>query len=237
MPACALSCLSRVQLFATPWTVAHQVPLSLGFSRQERWSGFPFPPPGGLSDPAIEPTSLTSPALAGRFFTTSANHASPVPRWLRKGTLPTLPDGIHQALRGAPAASAEPLPLLFGGHVLTPPHMDRGASCVGLGCSLFGECSFTQHSYPSLPSLLPDPAALSFSGSHIAGLPGQVPLPPSFAQPQASLGNTNFSICPCNCLPCVNPHLSSLTQAPTRASLMSSPDTIFTELIFWRVVP
>ena len=56
---------SHVQLFATPWTVAHQVPLSMGFSRQEYWSGLPFPTPGDLPDPGMEPTSLVSPALAG----------------------------------------------------------------------------------------------------------------------------------------------------------------------------
>ena len=66
-----LSHLSCVQLFATLWTVAHQAPLSMGFSRQEYWSGLPCPPPGDLPDPEIEPMSLTSPALAGRFFTTS----------------------------------------------------------------------------------------------------------------------------------------------------------------------
>ena len=44
--------------FATPWTVAHQVPLSLGFSRQEYWSGLPFPPPGDIPDPGIEPCLL-----------------------------------------------------------------------------------------------------------------------------------------------------------------------------------
>ena len=66
-----LSCFSRVQLFATPWTVARQAPLSMGFSRQEYWGGLPCPPPGDLLDPGIEPTALMSPALAGRFFTTS----------------------------------------------------------------------------------------------------------------------------------------------------------------------
>ena len=49
--------LSRVQLFATPWIVAHQAPLSMGFSRQEYWSGLPFPSPGDLPDPGIEPRS------------------------------------------------------------------------------------------------------------------------------------------------------------------------------------
>ena len=49
--------LSRVQLFATPWTVAYQAPPSMGFSRQEYWSGVPFPSPGDLPDPGIEPRS------------------------------------------------------------------------------------------------------------------------------------------------------------------------------------
>ena len=49
--------LSHVQLFATPWTVAYQAPLSIGFSRQESWSGLPFPSPGDLPDPGIEPRS------------------------------------------------------------------------------------------------------------------------------------------------------------------------------------
>ena len=57
--------LSHVWLFATPWTVACQAPLSMEFSGQEYWSGLPFPPPGDLSHPGIEPLSL---ALAGRFF-------------------------------------------------------------------------------------------------------------------------------------------------------------------------
>ena len=67
-----LSCLSRVRLFATQWTVAHQTPLSIGFPKQEYWSGLPCPPPGDLPDPEMEPESLISPALAGGFFTTSA---------------------------------------------------------------------------------------------------------------------------------------------------------------------
>ena len=68
---CVLSYFSSVELFATPWTVAHQAPLSMGFSRQECWSGLPCPPPGDLPDPGNEPVSLRSPALAGGFFTTS----------------------------------------------------------------------------------------------------------------------------------------------------------------------
>ena len=55
--------------FATPWTVARQAPLLMGFPRQEYWSGLPFPSPGDLPDPGIKPTSLGPPALAGGFFT------------------------------------------------------------------------------------------------------------------------------------------------------------------------
>ena len=67
-----LSCFSHVQLFATLWTVAFWAPLSMGFFRQECWSGFPCSSPRDLPNPGIEPSSLTSPALAGGFFTTSA---------------------------------------------------------------------------------------------------------------------------------------------------------------------
>ena len=72
MHTCVLSRFSRVRLFVIPWTVARQAPLSMGFSRQEYWSGLPCPSPGDLPHPGIEPESLTSPALAGGFFTTSA---------------------------------------------------------------------------------------------------------------------------------------------------------------------
>ena len=58
-----------VQLFETPWTVVHQAPLSMGFSRQEYQGGLPCPPPGERPDPGINPVS---PALAGRFFTTES---------------------------------------------------------------------------------------------------------------------------------------------------------------------
>ena len=61
-----LSRFSRVRLFATRWTVAHQAPPSMGFSRQEYWSGLPFPSPGDLPDPGIEPRS---PALQGDALT------------------------------------------------------------------------------------------------------------------------------------------------------------------------
>ena len=66
---CILSC-SAVSDSLTPWTAAHQAPLSMGFFRQDYPSGLPCPTPGDLPYPGIEPTSPTSPPLAGRFFTT-----------------------------------------------------------------------------------------------------------------------------------------------------------------------
>ena len=67
---CMLSRSAVSNTSVTPQTVACQAPLSLGFSRQECWSGVPFPPPGDLPDPGIKPVSPTSAALAGGFFTT-----------------------------------------------------------------------------------------------------------------------------------------------------------------------
>ena len=65
---CVCVCvLNHVQLFATPWTIARQTPLPVGFPWQEYWSELPFPSPGDLPHPGIEPAS---PALAGGFFTT-----------------------------------------------------------------------------------------------------------------------------------------------------------------------
>ena len=67
-----LSRFSYVQLFVTAWTGAHQAPLSMGFSREEYWSGLSFPSPGDLPDAVIELASLSSPVLAGGLFTASA---------------------------------------------------------------------------------------------------------------------------------------------------------------------
>ena len=62
--------LSCVRLLATLWAVVHEAPLSMGFPRQEYWSGLPFLTPGDLLDPGIKPASLVFPALVGGFFTT-----------------------------------------------------------------------------------------------------------------------------------------------------------------------
>ena len=71
MCACVLSSFSPVLLFVTPWTIARQAPLSMGFSRREYWSRLPCPPLGDLPNPGIEPRSLIPPVLAAGFFITS----------------------------------------------------------------------------------------------------------------------------------------------------------------------
>ena len=68
--ACMSVCSVIADALLPPWTGAHQAPKSMGFSRQGYWSGLPFSYPGDIPNPGIEPTSLTSPALAGGFFTT-----------------------------------------------------------------------------------------------------------------------------------------------------------------------
>ena len=74
---CECCPFSRARIFATPGTVAHQAPPSMGFSRQEHWSGLPCHPPGDLPNPGSEPRSLMSSALAGGFFITSATWKAP----------------------------------------------------------------------------------------------------------------------------------------------------------------
>ena len=67
--------------FVTPWTISHQVPLSMGFSRQEYWSKLPFPSPGDLPNLGIQPVSPVSPALAGGFFATEPPGKSHKKEW------------------------------------------------------------------------------------------------------------------------------------------------------------
>ena len=71
-----LSCVLYVFCIAAPWTVACQAPLLMEISRQEYWSGSPFPSPGDLAYPGIDPSFLASPAVAGGFFTTSGHLGS-----------------------------------------------------------------------------------------------------------------------------------------------------------------
>ena len=97
---CVLSCFSRVRLFAALWTVAHQAPLSMRFSRQAYWSGLPCPSPGDLPNPETE---LASPALAGGFF---APELSGKPQSLHIGpclsTLPPLSEDCTEMARKQP---------------------------------------------------------------------------------------------------------------------------------------
>ena len=98
---CMLSCFSHVWLFLTLWIVAYQAPLSMGFSRQEYWSGLPCPPPGDLPDLGIEPASLMSPASAGGFWTINAT-------WKAQAFFPSLPHPLQCYLLGQWAAVCGP---------------------------------------------------------------------------------------------------------------------------------
>ena len=77
-PPGLMDTVSHVQLFAAPWTIACQAPLSMEFFRQGYWSGLPFSSPGDLLDPGIKSTSLVSPTLASEFFTTSTTREAPL---------------------------------------------------------------------------------------------------------------------------------------------------------------
>ena len=81
-PVCVPSHFSHVQLFATLWTAAYQAPLSMEFSRQEYWSGLPFPPPENLPNPQDWTHVSLSPALVGGFFTTGATWEALLVEWL-----------------------------------------------------------------------------------------------------------------------------------------------------------
>ena len=101
-----LSHFSHVWLSSTPWTVTHQTPLHMGFSKQEYWSGLPFPPPRDLPNPGIKPTPLMSPALAGGFFTTSATWEALNARISQFSSVaqscPTLCDPMDRSMTGLP---------------------------------------------------------------------------------------------------------------------------------------
>ena len=84
MCAYVLNRFSHAQLFVTPWMVAHQAPLSMGFSRQQYWSGLSFPSSGDPPDPGIKPVFLTSPAQAGGFFTINATWKLQLQRTIHK---------------------------------------------------------------------------------------------------------------------------------------------------------
>ena len=95
--------LSCIRIFETAWTIAHQAPLSLEFSRQEYWSRLPFPSPGHLPDPKIKPTSLAYSVMAGGCFTTSFTWEAPVKNDVlssKRGFL--VPDGLQTEVLAHP---------------------------------------------------------------------------------------------------------------------------------------
>ena len=94
--------LSRVRLFATPWTVAYQAPSSMGFSRQEYWSGLPFPSAGDLPDPGIEPGSPTFQADALTFEPPGKPYISSVQFSSVAQSCPTLCDPMNRSTPGLP---------------------------------------------------------------------------------------------------------------------------------------
>ena len=123
-----LSRFSRVRLFATPWTVARQAPLSMGFPRPEHWNGLPRPPPGDLPNPGCEPASLTSPALAGGFFTTSTTvetqTLSSIPGPAPADVGVSLPRTVLPP--GVPQSDVCPRSLIHGGASTTDPVKHHG---------------------------------------------------------------------------------------------------------------
>ena len=97
-----LSRFHHVQLFVTFWIVACQAAVSMGFTKQEYWSGLPCPAPGDLPGPGIEPVSLISPALAGRFFTTSTTWEAAATAAKSLQSCPTLCNPIDGSPPGSP---------------------------------------------------------------------------------------------------------------------------------------
>ena len=97
---CVLSHCSCVWLFVTHWTVAHQSPLFMGFSRQEYWSGLPWPLPGDISNPGIEPTSPVFPALQVDSLPLShwGSLIDPTPGSISLGFLPKVASQIHPSI-------------------------------------------------------------------------------------------------------------------------------------------
>ena len=150
---CAKS-LSCVRLYVTSWTIALQAPLSVGFSREENWSGLPCPPPGDLPNPGIKLVSLISPALTGRFFMRLCKtphfplfvsgclilslscHAGQAWRWeLREKGMGTSLSPQHRAISSSLQVPGTPGTPSGGGHVHRHfrPKMACNMSLLGLG--------------------------------------------------------------------------------------------------------
>ena len=169
--ACMLSHFSCVRLCVTLWTLARQVPLSMGLSRQEYWSGLPFPSPWDLPNPGIEPVSLMPLALAGRFFTTSATWEDHSTRkCLMACVLPsTLPTGVYSFFLLHFPSQSQSSRVLWEGFTVLP----QGHRLLFLGEEDAGEAwclSYQGAAFSSRPappretssSLLPWPSSFSW---------------------------------------------------------------------------
>ena len=138
MSAWVLSHFSYVQLLTTPWTVAHQVPLSMGFSRQEYWSGLSCPPPGDLPDPGIEPAS-SSPVLRAGFLLLS-HQGRPLKCRVQRDLVPSQCDDHHLHLVPnmfiSPKGSPVPTKRSLSTHPLHPHHPQALATTGLLSVSM-----------------------------------------------------------------------------------------------------
>ena len=108
--------------FVTPWTVAHQAPLSMGFSRQEYWSGLPFPSPGDLPDPGIEPESPASP-VSPIYFCYRSSFGFDVERGPSWASLSLV--GVHFKYALPDAGPHKPF-----GTIVTPSQLHQGPPCL-----------------------------------------------------------------------------------------------------------
>ena len=156
--------LSHVQLFATPWIVACQSPLSMGFPRQEYWSGLPCPPPGDLPDPGIKPASIMSPALEGRFFTTSATWEAQTIgcALILEGYLLLLSHFSHVRLCVTPQTAAHQAPRPW----------DSPGKNTGVGCHFLLQCTKVKSESEVAQSCLTlsDPMDCGPPGSSVHGI-------------------------------------------------------------------
>ena len=122
-----LTHFSPAQLFVTLWTAAHQAPLSVGLSREEYWSGLPFPPPGNLPDPGIEPASLVSPALQAGYLPL-IHLAAPIP-----AVAHGWPAGFLVAAVGSSVVACE---LLAAAHGIQFPDQGSNPSALHWECGV-----------------------------------------------------------------------------------------------------
>ena len=126
-----LRCFSCVRLFATPWTVAHQAPLPMEFSRQEYWSMLSYPAPRDLHNPGMKPVSLVSPAVAGRFLNISTTWEAIKWTWSRSVVSNSL-QPMDCSLPGSSVHGIFPGKEYLTGLLLPPPGdlPDPGIQCM-----------------------------------------------------------------------------------------------------------